>query len=120
MTELNFLDHNLNCMPNDLQLNELQLNPNDMSKWKRTSVDTNVIWSDVDRIFKYSQTSEEQVHHTQSIEVPIQTNEAGNISNIDALDVSLKSNESFESLGVSLNLSHIEQAPKNGISKKKI
>lgn len=119
MTDLNFLDHNIQFTYEDLH--ELQLHsdyiPKQKQKFKIFSMDTIAIWTDVDSILDQKQKSSTQPYQIECIEMAKQKNEAEQTLNIDALEVSFKSDESFESPNWTFNLSNGNQASTNGIRK---
>lgn len=121
MDDLHFLDHNLRLTHADLV--ELQSCAMQNQKLEAFSKDTIAIWTDVDEILGQSSSSEisesiVKLHQTQCAETVEQTNEIEQLLNTDALEISFKSNESFESLNVQLNSSNTEEISENGIKNK--
>lgn len=119
MENLHFLDHHLHLTFEDLH--DLQLCTNDIQKFQPFSKDTIAIWTEVDAILEQSKQPKSNHlanhHQTQCVETVKQTNEIDQLINIDALDISFKSNESFESLNWTLNSSNTERVSENGTKK---
>lgn len=101
MNELHFLDHNLPLTFKDLH--ELQLHSQHVQKQKIEiiSMDLIPIWTDVDAILSQSRKPNVKPHEGQCVEAMNQSNEIERSLNVDLLDVSFNSNESFDSLSLS-------------------
>lgn len=116
MTHLNYLDH---CLPFTCEdFAELQLLTNHIQKQiGKCSTSEIAIWADVDAISENKHDLSAQTYQVQCNEIAEQTNEGEKILDINALNVSFKSNESFESFNWTLNLSNGEKSSTNGTTK---
>lgn len=117
MTDLNYLDH---CLPFTCKnFDELQLLKNCTQRQKRKieedSMNSIAIWTDVEGILENEHDSSAQSCQILCNETAEETSESK--TNIDALNVSFKPDDSFELFNWTFNLSNVEKLPTNGTAK---